>query len=97
MHCGQSITLSARRWNDGGIVRPNALAVQTMITNSTSSVALSVGRLAWNPLSDGSGKRPLVDSPWEDAMPQFIPARSSKSPDVASARRLHPDRSRQDL
>jgi hypothetical protein len=23
--------------------------------------------------ADGSGKRPLTDSPWEDAMPQFIP------------------------
>src|SRR5947209_19485837 len=32
--CLQSITLFARRWNDGGIVRPNALAVQTLITNS---------------------------------------------------------------
>jgi len=27
--------------------------------------------------ADGSGKRPLTDSPWEDAMPQFIPVRSA--------------------
>jgi Tol biopolymer transport system component len=27
--------------------------------------------------ADGTGKRPLTDSPWEDAMPQFIPARST--------------------
>ena len=27
--------------------------------------------------ADGSGKRPLTDSPWEDAMPQFIPLRRS--------------------
>ena len=25
--------------------------------------------------ADGSGKRPLTDSPWEDAMPQFIARR----------------------
>jgi Tol biopolymer transport system component len=27
--------------------------------------------------ADGTGKRPLTDSPWEDAMPQFIPVRSA--------------------
>ena len=27
--------------------------------------------------ADGSGRRPLTDSPWEDAMPQFIPVRSA--------------------
>lgn len=26
--------------------------------------------------ADGSDKRVLTDSPWEDAMPQFIPRRS---------------------
>jgi Tol biopolymer transport system component len=28
--------------------------------------------------ADGSGARPLTDSPWEDAMPQFIPVRSKQ-------------------
>jgi Tol biopolymer transport system component len=28
--------------------------------------------------ADGSGTRPLTDSPWEDAMPQFIPVRSKQ-------------------
>jgi hypothetical protein len=27
--------------------------------------------------ADGTGKRPLTDSPWEDAMPQFIPVRTA--------------------
>jgi Tol biopolymer transport system component len=27
--------------------------------------------------ADGTGKRPLTDSPWEDAMPQFIPVRNA--------------------
>jgi hypothetical protein len=27
--------------------------------------------------ADGSDKRVLTDSPWEDAMPQFIPRRSA--------------------
>jgi hypothetical protein len=27
--------------------------------------------------ADGSDKRVLTDSPWEDAMPQFIPMRSA--------------------
>ena len=43
--CLQSITLSARRWNDGGIVRPNALAVQTLITNS-NFVGCVIGKSA---------------------------------------------------
>jgi hypothetical protein len=29
---------------------------------------------------DGTGKRPLTDSPWEDAMPQFISVRSALNP-----------------
>jgi hypothetical protein len=41
--CLQSITLSARRWNDAGIVRPNALAVQTLITNS-NFVGCDIGK-----------------------------------------------------
>ena len=27
--------------------------------------------------ADGSGKRPLTDSPWEDAMPQFVRLRTA--------------------
>jgi hypothetical protein len=41
----QSIILSARRWNDCGIVRPNALAVQTLITNSNFAGCV-IGRSA---------------------------------------------------
>jgi hypothetical protein len=43
--CLQSITVSARRWNDGGSVRPNALAVQTLITNS-NFVGCDIGKSA---------------------------------------------------
>jgi hypothetical protein len=25
--------------------------------------------------ADGTGKRPLTDSPWEDSMPLYIPAK----------------------
>jgi hypothetical protein len=43
--CLQSITVSARRWNDGGIARPNALAVQALITNSNFAGCV-IGRSA---------------------------------------------------
>src|SRR5262245_53615040 len=43
--CLQSIIVSARSWNDGGIVRPNALAVQTLITNS-NFVGCNIGKSA---------------------------------------------------